>query len=249
MGIMMRFLSVVALVLAPAVAQAQVDVVLTNSDPVVAVHSNFRGQAVTLFGAIEPLPADGTNYSVVVTVQGPSTDWVVREKERRLGFILNAASTRYTNVPSYYGIFSTSPRDQIFRGGLRTRMRLDLSSLVASLREDGDAADTDPEFLRLMLASGRFSVADRGVVMLSPAAFSLRVPVASDASNGLYLARAFVIVDGEVVGEGTSRFTIRTQGFERYVAEIARSNPPLYGLATLLISLGTGWLGGVLFRR
>lgn len=249
MGIVVRFFNVVAFVLVPAVAQAQVNVVLTNSDPVVAVHSNFRGQAVTVFGAIDPPPDDGTNYSVVVTVQGPSTDWVVRERERRLGFILNAASARYTNVPSYYGIFSTSPRDQIFKDGLRSQPRLDLPSLAASLREVGAAADADSEFLRLMQQSGRFSVADRGVVMLSPMAFSLRVPIASDATNGLYLARAFVILDGEVIGEGTSRFTVRTQGFERYVGDIARSNPPLYGLATILIALGTGWLGGVLFRR
>lgn len=176
---------------------------------------------------------------MVVTVQGPSTDWVVREKQRQFGFVLNAASARYERVPSYYGVFSTSPLFQIGAGEIA---RFDLSLLAASLRADDADQVFDAKFVRLMQRAGRFSAADRGVAMLSPGAFSVRVPIASNATNGLYLVRAFVIADGEIVGEATTRFTVRTQGSKRYVAEIARSNLPLYGLATILIALATaGW--------
>jgi uncharacterized protein (TIGR02186 family) len=242
---LMGLLCLAMFLLNPATALGQVDVVMTNSDPVVAVHSNFRGQAVTLFGTIEPPAPEAGNYAVVVTVQGPSTDWVVREKQRQLGLMLNAASARYEQVPGYYGVFSSSPLAQL---GLDD-IRFDLSALTASLRGAGADTGLDAEFVRMMQRAGRFSVADRGVVMLSPSAFAVRVPIASNATNGLYLARAFVIAEGAIVGETTTRFTVRTQGFERYVADVARSNPPLYGLATIIIALGTGWLGGVLFRR
>lgn len=245
MHILLRF-ALFLLVILPASIQAQVDVVVTNSDPVVAVHSNFRGQAVTLFGTIDPLPDDDTSYDVVVVVQGPSTDWVVREKQRQFGLVLNAGSVRYDRVPGYYGVFSSRPLAQL---GLQDQPRFDLAALAASLSGEADEPVFDAEFVRLMAAAGRFSVADRGVTMLSPTAFSVRIPIASNATNGLYLARAFVVSNGEIIGEGTTRYTVRTQGFERYVAELARSNPPLYGLATILIALATGWLGGVLFRR
>lgn len=234
------------LMLVPGAAYGQVDVVVTNSDPVVAVHSNFRGQAVTLFGTIDPPPGEDKTYDIVVVVQGPSTDWVVREKQRKFGFILNAASARYDHVPGYYGLYSTRPLTQL---GLENMPRFDLTALAASQRTEAVSIDVDAEFVRLMQAAGRFTVAERGVSMVSPSAFSVRVPIASNATNGLYLARAFVVSDGEIVGEGTSRFTVRTQGFERYVADLARSNPAVYGLATILIALGTGWLGGILFRR
>jgi len=240
------FLLLLSALLIPGMAAAQVEVVVTNSDPVVAVHSNFRGQAVTLFGTLDPPPQGEQNYDVIVVVQGPSTDWVVREKQRQFGFILNAASIRYDSVPGYYGIFASRPLAQL---GQEAMPRFDLAALAASQRADGDAPAFDSEFVRLMTAAGRFSLEERGITMLSPTAFSVRVPIASNATNGLYLARAFVVANGEIVGEGTTRYTVRTQGFERYVAELARSNPPLYGLATILIALGTGWLGGVLFRR
>ena len=121
--------------------------------------------------------------------------------------------------------------------------------MAAGQRAEADDQAFDGEFARLMGTAGRSSMAERGVAMLSLSAFSVRVPIASNATNGLYLARAFVVANGEIIGEGTTRYTVRTQSFERYVADLARSNPPLYGLATILIALGTGWLGGVLFRR
>jgi uncharacterized protein (TIGR02186 family) len=243
-------LALIVLCCAPAAAQDEVNIVFVNSDPVVAVHSNFRGQTVTLFGSIEPGgEAAEAPYSVVVLVQGPSSDWVVREKERQGGLVLNSASAHYDRTPSYYAILSSSPLAQIVSPDVVDKQRLSFSGLAALTRQSDEPSDLDPEFVRLMRASGHFIEGERGVVMHSANTFSARVPVASDAVNGLYLARALIIADGQVIGETTTRFTVRTQGFERYVANLARSNPVLYGLATILIALGTGWLGGVLFKR
>ena len=249
---MRRLLALIALsfVSCAAVAQEQMNVVFLNSDPVVAVHSNFRGQTVTLFGSIEP-NVDGPKgpYSVVVLVQGPSSDWIVREKERQGGLVLNSASAHYTQTPSYYAILSSSPLAQIVTPEIIDGQRLSFAGLAALARQGEDSSDLDAEFVRLMRSAGNFIEGERGVVLHSATTFSARVPVASNAANGLYLARALVIADGKVVAETTTRFTVRTQGFERYVANLARSNPVLYGLATILLALGTGWLGGVLFKR
>ncbi|GLQ08291.1 hypothetical protein GCM10007913_02230 [Devosia yakushimensis] len=249
----MRFLALVTLLAglcAPALAQDQINVVFTNSDPVVAVHSNFRGQAVTLFGNIETPPKNaGGAFSVIVLVQGPTADWRVQEKRRQLGLVLNSASARYDRVPSYYAILTSSPLEQIANADVLAQPRLRFAGLVDERRAQSDAPAYDAEFVRLMLKSGHFLQADRGVVMLSPTAFSVRVPIASDVINGPYLARALIVRDGEIVAETTTRFTVRTQGFERYVAEAARGNPVVYGLATIMLALATGWLGGVLFRR
>ncbi|KFC71199.1 Hypothetical protein precursor [Devosia sp. LC5] len=250
---MRRLLAIVAIIVlsfAPAAAQDEVNVVFVNSDPVVAVHSNFRGQTVTLFGSIEPgQGAPEGPYSVVVLVQGPSSDWVVREKGRQGGLVLNKAAARYAQAPSYYAVLSSSPLSQIAPPEVVDRQRLSFAGLAALTRQGDDLASLDPEFVRLMRSAGNFIEAERGVVMHSPTTFSARVPIDSNAVNGLYLARALIIADGKVIGETTTRFTVRTQDFERYVANLATSNPPLYGLATILLALGTGWLGGMLFKR
>ena len=231
-------------------AKDQIDIVFLSSDALVAVHSNFRGQTVTLFGNIEPGPdAPQGPFSVVVLVQGPSADWVVREKERQGGLVLNSNAASYDHAPSYYAILSSRPLSQILTPEIVAGSGLSLSGLADLVRRDGDPSDLDEEFVRLMRAAGNFIESDRGVVLHSATTFSTRVPIASDAVNGLYLVRAFVIANNTIIGETTTRFTVRTQGFERYVANLARSSPALYGLVTVLIALGTGWLGGVLFKR
>lgn len=250
---MRHFLALLAMIVlsgAPAFAQDEVNVVFVNSDPVVAVHSNFRGQTVTLFGNIEPGEgAPKGPYSVVVLVQGPSSDWIVREKERQGGLVLNSASAHYAQTPSYYAILSSSPLAQIVSPELIDTQRLSFAGLAALARQGDDPSNFDPEFVRLMRSAGNFIEGERSVAMHSATTFSARVPVASNAVNGPYLARALIFADGKVIGETTTRFTVRTQGFERYVANLAKSNPVLYGLATILLALGTGWLGGVLFKR
>jgi hypothetical protein len=52
-----------------------------------------------------------------------------------------------------------------------------------------------------------------------------------------------------VVAQGAQRFFVQKSGFERFVGEAAVNQPLLYGIATVLLALITGWLGGVLFRR
>lgn len=231
-------------------AQDEVDVVFTNSDPVVAVHSNFRGHAVTLFGSIQTGGNEGVGpFSVIVLVQGPTADWRVQEKARRFGLVLNSASAAYDRVPTYYAILSSSPLGQIADAGVLSQQRLSFAGLTAELRAEGSDRAYDGQFVRLMRRAGHFLQAERGVVMLAPTAFSVRVPIASDATNGPYLARALILSEGKIMAETTTRFTVRTQGFERYVADAARNSPVFYGLATIGLALTTGWLGGVLFRR
>jgi hypothetical protein len=42
---------------------------------------------------------------------------------------------------------------------------------------------------------------------------------------------------------------VRKSGFENFVYVMSRQQPLLYGIACVLLALGTGWLAGVVFRR
>ncbi|ODT81506.1 MAG: hypothetical protein ABS76_11745 [Pelagibacterium sp. SCN 64-44] len=233
----------------PARAEDAVGVVLTSSEAVVLMHPNFSGEVVTLFGAIDPpRNAPASPYSVLVIVQGPRADWVVREKTRQLGLVLNSAAVQYEQVPSYFGIFSSGPRDGDEFGILAQR-ELGYEGLVGTSRIWRGGPQLDSEFIRLMERDGRFVQRVGGTTMHSPTAFSVRVRIASSAFNGTYIARALVIAGGEVVGETTTHFRVRTQGLERFMEQAARDNSALYGLATIILALVTGWLGGVLFKR
>lgn len=231
-------------------AQAQ-GVVFANSDPQVIIHSNFTGQTLTLFGNIEAgtgdVPETGP-YDVIVLVRGPANDRIVRVKERQLGIVLNADEAIYRRLPAYYTVLASRPFDVILNEEARADHRLNLAGLASQARESGDAA-FDAELIRLMANAGLFLESERGVTFLSRTTFATRIPLPSSIPNGLFVARALVIANGEIVAETTTNFTVRTEGFERFVARAARNDPLFYGLATVLIAIGTGWIGGVLFKR
>jgi uncharacterized protein (TIGR02186 family) len=58
-----------------------------------------------------------------------------------------------------------------------------------------------------------------------------------------------VFADGAQVARGTSAFEIIKVGFEQFVANASRDHGVLYGLATAMMAIMTGWFASVVFRR
>ena len=58
-----------------------------------------------------------------------------------------------------------------------------------------------------------------------------------------------LFADGAMVARTSSALEVTKTGFEQYVADAARDNGLLYGLATMLMALLTGWIASVVFRR
>ena len=52
-----------------------------------------------------------------------------------------------------------------------------------------------------------------------------------------------------MIARTTSAFEVVKAGFEQFVANAARDHGLLYGLATALMALLTGWFASVVFRR
>jgi hypothetical protein len=54
---------------------------------------------------------------------------------------------------------------------------------------------------------------------------------------------------GNAIGEASDAFWVAKYGFEEFVAESALDHGVLYGLATALMAIMTGWFASVVFRR
>jgi hypothetical protein len=54
---------------------------------------------------------------------------------------------------------------------------------------------------------------------------------------------------GRVLAAATREIEIDKSGFERFVALAARRHAFLYGLISVILSLGLGYAAGLLFRR
>jgi len=108
----------VLLLLAFAVAlMGQRDPILVPevSQHEVQVRQGFTGTELLLFGAVlDPQGrAAGSDYDIVVVLKGPSEPVRLREKERFAGVWINAASSDFRSVPSYFAVASSRPIGEI----------------------------------------------------------------------------------------------------------------------------------------
>jgi uncharacterized protein (TIGR02186 family) len=223
----------------------------------VMVTSNFTGGEVVLFGGIErdsgTLPRRG-NYDVVVTVTGPRQPVVTFRKERVLGIWVNFDSRTFDNAPSYLAVLSNRPLNAITDSETLRRLKLgfDDVALVESANANAAVDPRDPfrdAFLKLKQERGLYREASNGLTFLTPALFQAAISLPAGAPIGTYEVDVKLFADKALIARAPSALEIYKAGFEQYVSASAQNHGVLYGLATSMMAIVTGWFAAVIFRR
>lgn len=257
---MMRWLAafLVALLALPALPHA---VAAQGRDPIlvpeisqheVQVRQGFTGTQLLLYGAI--LDPDGSratsDYDMVVILRGPGEAIRVREKKRFLGIWINADSTSFRSVPSFFALASSAPIDQIVDARTAAIYEFGLQHLQLS-----PTGSIDPdEYVRftrglvdLRMRNGLFQQDEAGVTVSENVLYSARIDLPSNVAVGRYVAETFAVRDGRVIAAASSEVLVRKEGLDRVVAEQAERNAFFYGLLVVAFSLFMGWAAGRLF--
>lgn len=241
---------------APAPLRAE-RLVMSLSSRSVTINSSYSGADLVLFGTIDPdegrtLQPD---YDIVVTVIGPNGSFLTFRKEREFGIWLNADYRLFAQAPAYLGIFANRPIMAITDAEVARRQQLGLDRHPLLQRIGPDFADTTPQdpfraaFVRLRKAQGLYLEHVDGVQFLTPRLFRTTIPLPAKVPTGHYTVDARLFAHGRPVAQVKTDFDISKVGFEQFVAEQARNNGLLYGLATVAMALLTGWIASVVFRR
>lgn len=238
----------------PAAAQNRDPVLVPDiSEHEIVLRQGFTGADLLLFGAILD-PAGGRaqgQYDVVVVLKGPSEEIRLREKERWLGLIwVNAESTDFRSVPSYYALASSRPIADIVDN--RTALIFELGLNYLQLSPSG-SIDPDEQarfssgLVDLRRRQGLYAEYDSGVTVTEGVLYRARLPIPSNVIAGRYVAETFAIADGRVITSATSEVQVYKEGFERRVEDEANDNALLYGLLAVGLSVLMGWAAGRLF--
>lgn len=248
------FAIVVALA-SPAQAEKLISTLSTSR---VLISSNFTGADVVLFGSVE---RDGQTvsrrggYDIVVTVTGPRETVVTYRKQRVFGIWVNAEQRTFVKAPSYLTVLSNRTINDIADVNTLRRTQTGLARVLLPQEIGPDIANSirdDPfrqAFLRLKIERGLFRETQNGVTFLTPALFRAAIPIPDDAPTGSYDVDVKLFADGALLTRQQTALEIVKVGFEQFVAQAAREHGLLYGLATALMALLTGWLASVVFRK
>lgn len=238
-------------------------VVVSLSNYRVTVTSNYSGERMVLFGSIEPgvtkqggsKDLNNPNYDVVVTVTGPRSDAITRQKQRTLGIWINRESREFIQAPAYLGIFANRPIDSIASADFLRQLQVGLENIEMRERVGGklekvSAADTfRSAFVRLRIEQGLYSEVPDAVTFLTPTLFRAAIPIPAEVPVGTYDVDIKVFTKGALAAKNETVFEIVKVGFEQFVADAARRHGLWYGITTAVMALMVGWLGSVVFRR
>ncbi|HET7849814.1 MAG TPA: TIGR02186 family protein [Pseudolabrys sp.] len=241
---------------APAAAQERLVISLSNQR--VAITSNFAGEHLVLFGTVQRgagAPPRDRGYDIVVTVTGPKQTLRTRRKTRVLGVWVNVDSRDFVGVPGYLAVLSNRPVNEIADREILRRLQIGLDNFILRQHIGPDFADTVPDdpfrvaFVRLESERGLYAQDADAVTFLTPDVFRASIPLPSNVPTGDYNVDVKLFADGKMAAHTNTGLDVIKVGFEQYVADAARDYGLLYGTATMLMALMTGWIASVLFRR
>lgn len=226
------------------------------STETIAIASNFSGTNLTIFGALDnadPMIRRQGRYDIIVVLEGPQRNLVVREKSRYLGVWVNADSETFLSVPLSYSLASTRQLQDITDEKTYRQLSLGVN-YFALVPEYGTLAEPNAmrfgeELRMLKTRQGLYSQKAGSVEFVSQTLFRATLTLSANVPVGRHKARALLFRQGVFIAEANTHLNIVKAGLEQQVFEAAHQYSFLYGLFAVFLAGFTGWLGQLLFRK
>lgn len=218
------------------------------SERLIAITAAFVGGNVVVFGAIED------EGDIVITMQGPRQNQMVRRKSRVVGIWINRDRLAFEDVPSFFAIAASRPLGEIAAAPVRDQFELGMDHLKLPAIDDAGYSPAEIEdfaaaLIRNKQKQGLYTEAPEPVSFPGPKLFRTTFTFPANVPPGLYRIQVLQLKDGQVTGAQQSSLQISKVGMEAEVFDFAKNRASLYGIAAIAIALTAGWLAGVIFRR
>jgi len=229
---------------APA-ARAQA-LVADLSSHLVAITTAFTGTSVVLFGA-----TDGAG-DVIVVVQGPARDMVVRHKSKIAAVWVNTSEVTFQDVPSFYSVASSRPLGEIAPSALLQMQRIGIENLHLTPDRNlpqNQANEFRDALIRNQERAGLFVPAAAPVSFLANRLFRATIAFPANVPTGNFLVQVFLVRNGAVVGAQTVPLVVSQVGLDARVHEFADRFALAYGIMAVALAAVAGWLASLAFRN
>ncbi|KPH07410.1 TIGR02186 family protein [Rhizobium acidisoli] len=222
----------------------------------IAITSDFHGADLTIFGALsntdQLLLAIG-QYDVVVVLEGPRQDATVRKKERVFGIWVNTRSMTFESVPHSYSMSSSRMIDDLTTPLELTDQGIGIDHIpltpVGFVGDGSNLGEFRDAFRRLQQGGGFYDRNPSGVRFVSSNLFKASLRLPANIPNGVHTVRAYLFKSGILVTEESLPLRVIKTGIEQMITDAAHGQPILYGCASVLLALITGWGASLIFRK
>ncbi|MBT3810415.1 MAG: TIGR02186 family protein [Rhodospirillaceae bacterium] len=216
------------------------------SQDLIGISTGFKGADVLLFGA-----TDGEG-DVIVVVRAPSSQVIVRRKERVAGIWVNASDLIFDDAPGFYHVAASAPLEDLLPLPVLNANQIGTEH-IAFNPHFLTSLDQEEAFrsalIRNKQRSRLYTDGLQDVEFRGNRLFRSRVALPANVPTGDYQVTVYQVRGGEISGKSESLLQVRKVGFEAKVTEFAFEQAPLYGMIAVIIALIAGWFAGFVFRK
>ncbi|MAE88752.1 hypothetical protein GYB14_11500 [bacterium] len=229
------------------------EVVMGLSKDRVSITADFDGSEILIFGAVKRETEIRTEppLEVIVTVSGPVTPVTVWRKERRFGIWVNTDAVEIDAAPSFYAVATSAPWPQVISEVEDLRHKVSVNRAIRSVGAPMNIVDS-PSFtealIRLRETRSLYQQRPVTVTFNESTLFDTRISMPANIVEGTYTVRVLLTRGGRVVSQYSSELEVGKVGLERWLYNLSRNQPPLYGLLSLVIAIAAGWGASAAFR-
>ena len=245
---MRRLILALALWLAlPAEAE---EIVMNLSQDEVSITTAFDGSDILIFGAVKrDTPNTGrAPLGVVITVSGPRQPVIVRHKEKRFGIWVNTSFVEVDAAPSFYAVASSGPLDAVLSETENLRHSV---TIPRAIRSVGAAVDNSADFtealIRIRAGEDSYQLREEAVEFDEETLFSTSIALPANLVEGDYPTRILLTREGAVVDIYETVIAVQKVGLERWLFNLSRAQPMVYGALSLLLAVAAGWAASAAF--
>ena len=248
---MIRAALALLLMALPAVADETIVAGLSQSR--VSIDADFTGEEILVYGAVKRFapPPSAEPLHLVITVEGPAQSITVRRKDRRFGIWVPVDSFIVTKAPAFYALATTGETPEILSDIADAEHRITIPRAIRAFgaTETGrDADDFVDALIRLRLDQGLYREDERTISFVEETLFRTDIALPANLTEGAYRVRIFLLRGGEVVDHLERQVNVRKAGIERFLFNLSREQPAIYGLLSLLIAVLAGYGASGAFR-
>ncbi|TCL08566.1 uncharacterized protein (TIGR02186 family) [Shimia isoporae] len=243
MGLRALFLVAITLLALPARSE---EVVLGLSQDKVAITATFDGSEILLFGAVKreaPIKTEQP-LEVLIAVSGPKGPLTVRRKERRFGIWVNTDAVNVDAAPSFYAVATSAPFSEVLSNVEDQRHKVSIPRAIRSVGAPMSVTDAQAfteAVIRIRQSEGLYQMLEGAVQFDQQTLFRTSISMPANLTEGGYPTRIFLTRDGQVVSTFETVIAVKKVGLERWLFDLSRQKPLIYGLMSLAIAIAAGW--------
>jgi uncharacterized protein (TIGR02186 family) len=164
---------------------------------------------------------------------------------------VNTDTVEVDAAPSFYAIATNAPLARILTDTEDLRHQISIERAIRSVGAPmtiTDAQTFSDAVIRIRKSQELYKRSENSVLVDQDTLFRTTIDMPANLTEGDYFTRIFLTRDGKVVSEFETMIDVKKVGLERFLYNLSRQQPLIYGLLSLAIAILAGWLASGFFR-